>query len=102
MSTAVAKPEVGTRSKARVKPRGTMPGRNGGRLNVGGFHGPGPGRPPDEFKRVMRKIASSDEALTFLNACANGEHGAQFAIRAQEYAAERGYGKEIQEQQNKY
>ncbi len=44
----------------------------------------------------MRAIASSDEALAFLEACVKGAHGPQFAIKAQEVAAERGYGKEAQ------
>ena len=69
-----------------------VPGAGGGRKN--GLLG---GRPPDEFKRRMRELASSDKALAFLEECANGEHGPQFAIKAQEYAAERGYGKEAQD-----
>ena len=55
--------------------------------------GHGGGRPPDEFKRKMREITSSDEALAFLAECARGEHGARFAMSAQGYAAERGYGR---------
>ena len=95
--TAVAKPEVGTLPrKPRKKPR-IVPQSHGGALHMGPNDGNGGGRPPDEFKRRMREIASNDDALDFLRACANGEFGAQFAIKAQEYAAERGYGKEIQE-----
>lgn len=75
---------------SRKQSRRTMPGKNGGTLVVGGTKG---GRTPDEFKRRMREIASSDAALKFLEECATGVHGAQFAVKAQEYVAERGYGK---------
>jgi hypothetical protein len=53
----------------------------------------GPGRPPDEFRRAMRELASSDAALRYLRECLEGEHGPAAALKAQEYAAERGYGK---------
>lgn len=73
------------------------PGKHGGRLKTGnpGHVGAG-GRPPDEFKRRLSQIASSDTALAFLERCANGEFGEAMAIKAQEYAAERGYGKVAQ------
>ncbi len=73
------------------KARGTRPGRNGGRLNAGGTF-TGAGRPPDEFKRRMAAIASSEEALAYLEACVKGEHGPQAALAGMRYAAERGYG----------
>lgn len=38
-------------------------------------------------------MASSDAALNYLEDCLNGEHGPEVALRAQQYAAERGYGK---------
>ena len=79
-----------SRSKSRA-PKGTHKGRNGGRLNSGGTF-PGAGRPPSEFKQRMAAIASSDEALAYLEACVKGEHGPQMAIAAQKYAADRGYG----------
>lgn len=41
----------------------------------------------------MAEMASSDLALTYLEACLNGDHGPEVALRAQSYAAERGYGK---------
>jgi hypothetical protein len=78
--------------KTRSKTRKQQPGRNGGTLNVGGYHNGG--RPPDEFKRRMREIASSDEALAYLTDCAKGLHGPKAAASAQAYASERGYGKE--------
>jgi hypothetical protein len=59
-------------------------------LVTGGRDG---GRPPDEFKRRMAAIASRETALAFLEECADGKHGPRFAIQAQEYAADRGYGK---------
>lgn len=69
---------------------------HGGALKRGPNDGNGGGRPPDEFKAAMREIASSAEALGFLKRCADGEFGEQFAVKAQQYAAERGYGKEAQ------
>jgi hypothetical protein len=44
----------------------------------------------------MRAIASHDETLEYLKQCAAGLHGASAAIQAQQYAAERGYGKVTQ------
>lgn len=76
-----------SRQKSRMAPQ-----KHGGALKIGGTN-PGAGRPPDEFKARMREIASGPTALAFLEQCVNGEHGAQFAIKAQEYAAERGYGR---------
>jgi hypothetical protein len=71
---------------------------HGGALNSGGTpgHKPGRGRPPNAFKRAMRAIASHDETLEYLKQCAAGLHGASAAIQAQQYAAERGYGKVTQ------
>lgn len=71
-----------------------VPQPHGGALNSGGTPGnKGGGRPPDEFKRRMAAMASSETALDYLEACLNGEHGPEVALRAQQYAAERGYGK---------
>jgi len=44
----------------------------------------------------MREIASSDEALKYLDECTKGEHGPKAAASAREYATERGYGKVAQ------
>ena len=79
-----------SRSKSRAA-KSTRPGRNGGRLNSGGTFA-GAGRPPDEFKRKMAAIASSDAAFEYLRECVTGVHGPQAALAAQRYAADRGYG----------
>ena len=79
-----------SRSKSRAA-KSTRPGRNGGRLNSGGTFA-GADRPPDDFKRKMAAIASSDEALAYLDDCVKGDHGPQAALAAQRYAADRGYG----------
>lgn len=41
----------------------------------------------------MAAMASSDLALSYLEECLTGVHGPKVALRAQQYAAERGYGK---------
>ena len=64
--------------------RGGVPG------NAGGRNG---GRPSDEFKRRMRELASSDDAMKYLDQCVRGVHGPKVAISAQQYAADRGYGR---------
>ncbi len=84
-----------SRQKSRAA-KSTRPGRNGGRLNSGGTFA-GAGRPPDEFKQKMAAIASSDEALAYLDECVKGEHGPQVAIAAHKYSADRGYGQPTQE-----
>lgn len=66
-----------------------VPGAGGGRKN--GLLG---GRPPDEFRRLMREIANTPEAIEYLRACYRGEHGPQAAASARDYVTERGYGKE--------
>jgi hypothetical protein len=70
---------------------------HGGALRNGGANAGGPGRPSDEFKRRMREIASSNEALAFLEACVRGDHGPRIAIAAHRHVSERGYGKVLQE-----
>lgn len=54
---------------------------------------PGGGRTPDQFKRAMKAVAAGKKTLRYLQECAEGKHGASAAIQAQQYAAERGYGK---------
>ena len=68
-----------------------VPGAGGGRTN--GLKG---GRPPDEFRAKMRELASLPEVEDYFAACIKGEHGPMIAMRAKEYADERGYGKEAQ------
>lgn len=74
-----------------------VPQPHGGALRTGGKPGnKGGGRPPDEFKRRMAELASSDEALEYLAECLRGDHGAKAAVSAHKHVSERGYGKEPQ------
>jgi hypothetical protein len=72
-----------------------MPGKNGGKLQVGNPGNKGGGRPADEFKRTMAEIASSDRALKYLRECVEGKHGPKAAVSAHKHATDRGYGKEM-------
>lgn len=69
---------------------------NGGKLKSGNPGNKGGGRTPEEFKRKMAKLASSKPALAYLDQCVRGEFGPKFAIQAQKYASERGYGRPVQ------
>ena len=62
-------------------------------LRNGGPNRGGPGRPPNEFKARMRELASSDEALRYLEECVDGVHTPIVAIAAHRHVTERGYGK---------
>lgn len=90
--TRKAGPNAG---RKRTKPLQVpdRPARNGGMFITANYGNRGGGRPPDEFKRAMREMASSDEALAYLERCLNGDEGALVAVQAQKYVAERGYGK---------
>lgn len=60
--------------------------------------GPRPGtggRPRDEWKAALRDLVSSDDAIARLAAILSDPAHPQF-LRAMEFAAERGYGKEAQ------
>ncbi len=70
-----------------------VPKHGGGRLRVGNPGNAGGGRPPNEFKAKMAELASSKEALHYLEQCVKGKHGPKAALSAQQYVAERGYGK---------
>lgn len=69
-------------------------GRNGGKLNSGGVF-PNTGRPPDEFKRLLRQLASRDETLAALRQILDDPSHPSY-VKALAFAAERGYGKETQ------
>ena len=71
-----------------------VPQPHGGSLLSGGVPGNKGGRPPDEFKRRMAELASSDEALEYLRECLRGDHGGKVAVTAHKHVSERGYGKE--------
>ena len=66
---------------------------HGGALQVGNPGNAGGGRPRNEFRRRLRELVSSEEAMAFLERCLKGEEGAQAAMQAHRYAAEGGYGK---------
>jgi hypothetical protein len=73
-----------------------VPQKHGGAILDGAAppenHVPGPGRPPDEFKRAMRELASSDEILEHVRqVLANPDHPQW--LGAWKWATERGYGK---------
>ncbi|HEX6940302.1 MAG TPA: hypothetical protein VF158_12890 [Longimicrobiales bacterium] len=54
---------------------------------------PNAGRPPDEFKATLARLASRDETLDYLRRCLDGEFGPDAYMKAVQWAAERGYGK---------
>ena len=53
------------------------------------------GRPRDEFRAMLREAASSDTVLAGLQLILKDPSHPQF-LKALEFAAERGYGKEVQ------
>lgn len=81
----------------KLKPAPMRPGSGrsgqGGLLRTGNPGNRGGGRTPDEFKKRMREIASSEAALKYLEECIHGDHGPKAAASARAYATERGYGK---------
>ena len=70
-----------------------VPQPHGGALQRGNWGNAGGGRPPDGFKRQMRELASSPEAIEYLRGCVHGENGPAAAVAAWRMIAERGYGK---------
>jgi hypothetical protein len=73
-------------------------GPRGGKLRRGSKPGntPGTGRPPDEFKRRMREIATQQEVEEYFDRCIKGKFGPAFHLKALEHAADRGYGRPTQ------
>jgi ABC-type phosphate transport system auxiliary subunit len=68
---------------------------NGGMLLTGNPGNKGGGRTRDEFKAKMRELAGSDEAVHGLQSILRDPTHPQY-LKALEFAAERGYGKEAQ------
>lgn len=66
---------------------------HGGALLSGGT-GAG-GRPKDEWKAMLREMASSDQTLAGVRSILQDPTHPQY-LKALEFAAERGYGKEAQ------
>lgn len=72
------------------------PFKKGGDPRQGRGPRPGTGgRPRDEWKAALRELVSSDAALERLGAILADPTHPQF-LRAMEFAAERGFGKEAQ------
>ena len=80
---------------------------NGGQFQPGGPQGPGrgprkgapnAGRPPDEFKKLMRGVASRTETIRRLRKLAGGAKGVadEIFLKAFKECADRGYGKAVQ------
>lgn len=69
-----------------------VPKHGNGKLNVGGYHNGG--RPKDEWKAKLRELASSDTVLEGLQSILSDKTHPQY-LKALEFAAERGYGKEV-------
>ncbi|MDB4952071.1 MAG: hypothetical protein JWM27_4720 [Gemmatimonadetes bacterium] len=77
---------------------GLRPGPRGGKLLPGGKPGNrgGTGRPPNEFRGRMAKLASSSKAEAYLKRCLAGEFGPKYFLQAQAFVADRGYGRPTQ------
>jgi len=74
-------------------PELVQPKHGRGALRAGGTPGnKGGGRPPDEFKAAMRKLASSNQVLRHVRSVLNDPSHPQF-MAAWKWATERGYGK---------
>jgi hypothetical protein len=69
-----------------------IPQPHGGAIRYGGTNKGGPGRPPDEFKRAMRELASHDEVLSAVAKILRDPDHPQW-LGAWKWATERGYGK---------
>lgn len=84
---------MAVRKKTPVKsPTMRKPAHGGGLLRVGGTNRGGPGRPPDEFKKLCQQLASRDETIDAVTAIlADPAHPAY--LGALKWATEQGYGK---------
>ena len=60
-----------------VKPAGTMPGRNGGKLRRGGTNR-GAGRPPDKYVQLCAKLVTSKECVREMEAILRDRREAGF------------------------
>ena len=70
---------------------------HGGAIRTGGNPGNrGGGRPPNEFKRKMRELATSEKAEKYLDRCLDGEFGPKFCMQAKAHVDEHGYRKATQ------
>jgi hypothetical protein len=70
-----------------------VPQAHGGALLDGGVPGnKGGGRPPDEFKRRMRELASLKQVETYLIRCLTGREGPKAFVAALKHCTAHGYG----------
>jgi hypothetical protein len=91
--------ETATETAIVAVPRPTLvPQSNGrGALYAGGVRGNrGGGRPPDEFRELMRSMATRDETLAQLDRILD-DHTHPHFLRALELAAAYGYGRPVQQ-----
>lgn len=72
-----------------------IPAHGRGKLRIGGTNKGGPGRPPDEFYREMRRLVSTDEKLKTLDEILKNKNHPNY-MAAYKMAAEFGYGKASQ------
>ncbi len=81
---------AGVEVKLRTAPQGGFL-RSGNPGNKGG------GRPPDEFKRLMRELASREDSVALLEAIMTGQQGdIDQYLKAREHVVSHGYGKPAQ------
>lgn len=84
-----------TEAKSPAKKRELIPQKHGGALMTGGTNKGGTGRPPDEFRRILRDMVSRDDRLKHVETVLeNPEHPQWMA--AWKWATEHGYGKPVQ------
>jgi hypothetical protein len=69
-----------------------VPQPHGGALNRGGTPGNKGGRPPDEFKAIMRELASSAERMEHARKILDNPDHPHF-LNAWKFVTEQGYGK---------
>jgi hypothetical protein len=81
------------RKKSTGKTTGALvPQKHGGALRNGGTNRGGPGRPPDEFKRICAELASREETIAAVEVIlSNPNHPAY--LGALKWATEHGYGR---------
>jgi hypothetical protein len=70
-------------------------GRHGGRLQTGGTN-PGGGRPSNEFRAAMAKLAEDAACGAFIRKCLAGKLGYKAFFAALSYCSERAWGKPSQ------
>lgn len=83
---------MGKRKTPAKSPVALVPQKHGGALRIGGTNKGGPGRPPDEFKAALAKLADDAVRAGHVATILTNPDHPQF-LRALEWATDRGYGK---------